>query len=391
MSHRTPWISFSSLAVLLVSSRVFAIEVRTGTEDFTLSVDGNLQFRNEYVYGGPPPPPTNTSGPAPSGTVNVDFFLRRASLAARGTAYKYFWYYVKLETGRFGARGNYSSASLLQDVVVGVVPIPDVYIEGGFLKTPLSRPADDSSPRDNSLEGVSDILLYPNTRAQRQTGAQLRGLFFDKRILIRGGAYEGARNGFSGGSTTTPSTPPVNPNGVPLIAGMARYNFIGADTSYTYPQIYVDGSSHLSAGVGGQWQSHSGSQKDATSNYDYSALAADVFVDMAVPDDMEALFILDGYRFDYGPGKPKTGYGLHGETGYRWRWIQPQANFYWFNSDTKTNSFLKVAGGLNFYIRGHNAKIQVEYESLIQNGILPNHPNMTPWQRQFLVQAQIAF
>jgi hypothetical protein len=389
MSHRTSWISFSSLAVLLVSSRVFAIEVRTGTEDFTLSVDGDLQFRNEYVYGGPPP--TTTSGPSPSGNVNVDFFLRRASLAARGTAYKYFWYYVKLETGRFGARGNYSSASLLQDVVVGVVPIPDVYIEGGFLKTPLSRPALDSSPQDNSLEGVSDILLYPNTRAQRQTGAQLRGLFFDKRILIRGGAYEGARNGVSGGSTTTPLTPPVNPNGVPLIAGMARYNFIGADTGYTYPQIYLDGSSHLSAGVGGQWQSHSGSQKDATSNYDYSALAADVFVDMAVPDDMEALFILDGYRFDYGPGKPKTGYGLHSELGYRWKWIQPQANMYWFNSDTKTNSFLKVAGGLNFYIRGHHAKIQVEYESLIQNGVLPNHPNMTPWQRQFLVQAQIAF
>jgi hypothetical protein len=389
MRHRTWWISFSSLAVLLVSSRVLAVDVRTGTEDFTLSVDGDLQFRNEYVYGGPPP--TTTSGPAPSGNVNVDFFLRRASLAARGTAYKYLWYYVKLETGRFGARGNYSSASLLQDVVVGFIPVPHLYIEGGFLKTPLSRPALDSSPQNNSLEGVSDILLYPNARAQRQTGAQVRGLFVDERILIRAGAYEGARNGVSGGNTATPTTPPVNPNGVPLIAGMARYNFIGVDSGYTYPQIYVDGSSHVSAGVGGQWQSNSGSQKDATSLYDYSALAADVFVDLAVPDDMEALLILDGYRFDYGPGKAKTGYGAHGELGYRWGFIQPQANFYWFNSDTKTNSFLKLAGGLNFYIRAHRAKIQVEYESLIQNGVLPNHPNMTPWQRQFLVQAQIAF
>src|SRR2546425_10280699 len=85
-------------------------------------------------------------------------------------------YYVKLETGRFGARGNYSNPSLLQDVVVGFVPVADVYIEGGFLKTPLSRPAIDSSWRNNSLEGVSDILMYPDARAQRQTGVQLRAL-----------------------------------------------------------------------------------------------------------------------------------------------------------------------------------------------------------------------
>jgi hypothetical protein len=391
MRTMTSWISFSSLAVLLVSSRVLAIEVRTGTEDFTLNVDGNLQFRNENIYDGPPP--TATSGPAPSGHVNTDFFMRRASVAARGTAYKYLWYYVKLETGRFGARGNYSNPSLLQDVVVGFVPVPDIYIEGGFLKTPLSRPALDSAPRDNSLEGVSDILMYPNTRAQRQTGVQLRALFFDKRILIRGGAYEGARAVATSSSNPAPLTPSVNPDGVPLVAGMARYNLIGYDSGYTYPQIYVDGSSHLSFGVGGQYQPHSGRPQNATTVYDYSALAADVFLDMAVPGDMEGLFILDGYRFDWGPGQDKTGWGLHSEAGYRWGPIQPQANFYWFNSDTRKNSFLKIAGGLNYYVRGHNAKLQAEYASLIANGVLPNTPGFaaTPRQHQILFQAQIAF
>ena len=238
---------------------------------------------------------------------------------------------------------------------------------------------------------IADVA---NARAQRQTGAQVRGLFLDRRILIRGGAYEGARASTTvSSSNPAPAQPAVNPNGVPLVAGMARYNFIGVDSAYTFPQIYVDGSSHVSAGVGGQWQSHSGSQKDATTFYDYSALSADVFVDMAVPDDMEALLILDGYRFDYGPGKPKTGYGLHGELGYRWGWIQPQANFYWFNSDPRTSSFLKLAGGLNYYIRGHHAKIQAEYESVVAGGVLPNTPGLTatPRQHQILVQAQIAF
>src|SRR2546430_5616788 len=235
MRHMTSWIRVPSLAVFLVSSAAFAIEVRTGTEDFTLNVDGNLQFRNENIFDGPAP--TATSGPAPSGHVNSDFYMRRASLSARGTAYKYLWYYVKLETGRFGARGNYNTASLLQDVVVGYVPVPDVYIEGGFLKTPLSRPAVDSSWRDNALESVSDILMYPNARAQRQTGVQLRALLLDRRILIRGGAYEGARAAAVSSTNPAPATPSVNPNGVPRWPGMARLNLICDDPGYTYPQV----------------------------------------------------------------------------------------------------------------------------------------------------------
>src|SRR5438445_13239134 len=111
MRHMTSWIRGSSLAVFLVSSGVFAIEVRTGTEDFTLNVDGNLQFRNENTFDGPPP--TATPGPAPSGHFNSDFFMRRTSLSARGTAYKYLCYYVKQETGRFAARGDDSAGKLL--------------------------------------------------------------------------------------------------------------------------------------------------------------------------------------------------------------------------------------------------------------------------------------
>src|SRR5215831_11518894 len=253
--------SFLSLAALLASSGAFAIPVPTGTPDFTLNIDPNLQLRLEGTWGGPPP--TATANAAPSGHFNTDIFLRRASLAARGTAYEIFWYYIKLETGRFGARGNYTTASQLQDVVLGYVPFEDFYVEGGFLKTPLSRPAVDSSWRANSLEGVSDILLYPNTRAQRQMGVQIRGLFFDRWLLFRGGLYEGARTGVSGGNPTTgPFAPPyTNANGSPLYAGMARVNLVGYDNGYTYPGISLDGTSRVSLGIGGQYQPRSGAVK----------------------------------------------------------------------------------------------------------------------------------
>jgi len=385
MKHVTRRTSLLSLAALLAPCAAFAIGVRTSTDDFTLNIDTNLQLRLEGTYGGPPP--TATSGAAPSGHFNTDIFLRRASLSARGTAFKYFTYYVKLETGRFGARGNYSTASQLQDVVLGYVPVPDFNIEGGFLKTPLTHAAVDSSWRVNSLEGVSDILLYPNVRAQRQNGLQVRGLLFDRRILIRGGIYEGARAGVSGGF----APPFVNPNGWPMVGAMARLNLLGYEAGYTYPGMYLDGTSRASIGMGGHYQSHSGALKEDGTFNDYAALAADFYADIALPGDTEGLLIVDGYRFDYGSGAARTGFGAHSELGFRWGPIEPQANFYWFNSDTKVNSFLRLAGGLTYFIKGHHAKIMLEFQNTIANGTLPNQPdhNATPWLHQILLQGQL--
>ncbi len=376
--------SLLSLTLFLAPSAAFAIPVQTGTKDLTLNVDTNLQLRLEGNYGGPPP--TATSGAAPSGHFNTDIFLRRASLSVRGTAFEHFWYYVKLETGRFGTRGNYTTSSQLQDVVLGYVPFEDFFIEGGFLKTPLSRPAVDSSWRSNSLEGVSDILMYPQVRAQRQNGVQVRGLLLDRRILVRGGFYEGAR---ASGNLTPPV---VNPNGWPMVGGMARLNLIGYETSYTYPAIHVDGKSYVSCGVGAHYQSHSGTAvKDDGTLSDYVALAADFYADLALPGDQEALLIVDAYRFDYGAGAGRTGYGTHGEIGYRFGPIEPEANYYWFNSDTKTNSFFRIGGGLNYYVKRHQAKLMLEFDNTIANGVLPNTPGhaMTPWLHQIQLQAQL--
>ncbi len=384
---------FLALAVLLASSGALGIPIRTGTEDFTLNISTDLQLRTEGAYGGPPP--TATSGAAPSGHFNIDIFVRRASLAAGGTAFKSFTYYLKLESSRFGARGNYSAPSLIQDMYVGYKPSEDFNIEGGFLKTPLSRPSVDSSPQTNNLEGVGDILLYPNARAQRQNGLQIRGLIFDRRFLIRGGIYEGARTGVSGGNPTTPSfaQPYINPNGWPMVAGMVRLNLIGYETAYTYPAIYLDGTSHMSFGVGGQYQSHSGAVKDDGTVNDYAVFAADFYADIALPGDQEVLFILDGYRFDYGAGAGKTGYGAHNEVGFRWGFIELQGVSYWFNSDTRVNSFLRIGGGLTFFIHKHNAKIMTEYSNTVANGVLPNTPGhvATPWLHLIQVQGQLAF
>ncbi len=140
--------------------------------------------------------------------------------------------------------------------------------------------------------------------------------------------------------------------------------------------------------MGAQYQPHSGGLQARTSTYnDYLALATDLFADVALTARTEAVLTLGVYRFDYGTGNARTGNGLHAEVGYRWGPIEPQGNFYWYNSDTKKNSFLKVAGGLNLFLEGHRVKIQAEFASLIANASL----DTTPAVHQIVVQTQLAF
>ena len=178
----------------------------------------------------------------------------------------------------------------------------------------------------------------------------------------------------------------LNPNGIPLAGGMLRLNLIGDETTYAYPSIYLDETTRVSVGIGGQYQPRSGALRTGRNAYDdYIALAGDLFADIALAPRMEALLSVGGYRFDHGAGNAKTGHGMQGEIGYRWGPVEPQGNFDWFNSDTKKNSFLKVAGGLNLFLHGHHAKIQAEFASIIANASLTT----TPALHQIVVQAQL--
>ncbi len=385
VKQRTP---FLSLAVFLASAEGLAMKVPTGNANLDLNINVLLQMRAEGSFDGESP--TATEGPSPYGTFNTDFYIRRARLIGNGTAYKFFTYNIMLDMPFFGRRGNYTGSTFVQDLSVGFIPYKDIIIEGGFLFMPFAHQSPASGASGILLEGLGTILasLYNNQRGLRETGVQVRALVFNRRLLIRGGAYEGAHGDRSERFV-------VNPNGRPLLGGMLRLNLIGYETAYAYPGIYMDGKSRLSIGVGGHFQSKGSNipvtQLDpvtgrpavnrttgarlppaATGVDHYRALAADVFADLALPGDTEFVLAFTGFRFNWGKGSDKTGYGSSGEIGYRVGQIAPQANFYWFNSDSRWNSFLKVAGGLNWFLRGAQVRIALEFASVINRGNLNN-------------------
>jgi hypothetical protein len=262
---------------------------------------------------------------------------------------------------------------------------------------PLSHAALSSATSASALESPAAILFYNNARALRETGAQIRSLFLNRRILVRGGVYEGLHS--------DPNFR-VNPNGRPLVGGMLRFNLIGDEPGYFYPTLYLDGKSRVSIGAGGQYQTKGSNIPVTPTNpvtggpgvnpagfrlppvgtgvNDYVALAADLFVDLALPANTEAVFQLGGYRFDWGYGSDKTGYGAAAEIGLRVGKLEPQANGYWFNSQSHQNSFRRAAVGLNYFLNGHQSKLGAEFVTAISGGNL----NVTPSLHQIVVQAQ---
>src|SRR5205814_4303465 len=120
------------------------------------SSDLQAQPRFEADFDGPPMTVT------PSGHANFDFFIRRARLLVRGTAYKQFTFAILLNATRLGERGNYNVSIVLQDVHIGYVPVSDVNVEMGLLYMPLTHAALESATDASALEIPSRILLHNN-------------------------------------------------------------------------------------------------------------------------------------------------------------------------------------------------------------------------------------
>jgi hypothetical protein len=362
-----------SLAIssLLASSAADAVKVQA-SPDFDMNVTVLLQARALEAWD-TPAGGTIAGGAAtgsPDGSPDTDFYLRRARLIASGTAYKKFTFYIMLDSPRFGIHGDYTTRALVQDAHVGYILAPDIEAEIGLLYMPLSHLAIISSSSTSSIEKGTEILFYNNQTGLRETGAHIRGLLFDKRVYFRGGIFEGLRGDASSANAITRT---LNPKGRPLVAGMLRYNLLGYETGYSFPGIYLDGKSRVSVGVGGQYQwkgsntpvstiSATGARStNLTAVNDFVALAADIFADIALPGDTEFAINAEVYRFDSGAGSDRTGYGSTAEVGYRFGQIEPEVNFLWFNSESRQNNYLRIAGGFNYFLNRHQAKLSLEF------------------------------
>jgi hypothetical protein len=384
---------FIPVAVLLTSSAAFAVKVTT-SKDFDLSISVLAQVRAVASWDGDQPPKATNSS-SPDGSVDTDFYIRRMRAIISGTAFEHWVYYLMIDQPNFGIRGNYTASAFIQDLHIGYEFVPGTALEGGFLYMPFTHLGLNASSSTNSLEKGTAILFYNNARGLRENGVHFRGLFFEDKIFVRAGLF----NGLKGLQGADPPGQTLNPGGRPEVAGTVRYNFIGSEKGYAFPALYYDGKSRISVGVSAQYQRKGSNTPITTINAagarvtantavnDYVAYAADIFVNLALPDDQELSIQTDVDRFDWGSGSDKTGWGSTTEVGYRFGQIEPQVNGYWFNSDSKQANYFKIAGGFNYFFIKHQSKIGIEFWHIKQNV----NWDASSYLHQILVQYQASF
>jgi len=370
------------LAALFASTTASAIKVPTGSTDYDLNVSVLLQGRYEGTFEG-----------STEKSLDSDFFMRRARLAAGGTAFKVFSFFIQYDNSQLGKRtanglANIAAAAnpgFVQDAILGWTPIPDFTIEGGLILQPSLRTlAYSSSGGQVQIEAPIDIIFDNLSRGFREMGVQLRGFVGPLRLIhYRLGVWEGFHD--TTATTGAAPGPAVNPGGKPMIGGHVRVNLIGDETGYGLNQMYLDGKTRASVGGVIQYQPRaacgqavtacslkSGSGAAGVVN-DYKMYGGDAFFDAALPGDMEFAASASIVRWDYGAnagqnGFNRTGLGYTGEVDLRIGPIAPYIGAYRYLADSgstsKTVDRRKIAAGLCFFLKGQQDKINVEWTNI---------------------------
>src|SRR5260370_20990545 len=140
---------------------------------------------------------------------------------------------------------------------IGSETFKELAIEAGFIYMPFNYLALLASSATNSIEKGTAILFYNNSRGLRETGIQLRTLILDKRLYFRGGVFAGLHGGQTnqnGAAVATTDANCTTPNctftdngaGRPLVAGTLRFNLIGGENGYSFPGLFMHGTSDVS-------------------------------------------------------------------------------------------------------------------------------------------------
>ncbi len=212
---------------LLLAPAAFATKVPIPVEGATLNV--SVQVQTQVLI--------NESG-APNGSdPSYDIYVRRTRILANGDISPNFTYLIQVDNANFGKFGNFTGRAVVQDAWVGWAPMGQtggnvLYIDAGLLLIPISHHLLESTTNFITADVNADEFRFPGNGfpALRETGVQLRGWWFDKRLGFRGGVYEGyAPITQPAGTCTATGAGCITPKRYPQFAGFANFNIIGSE------------------------------------------------------------------------------------------------------------------------------------------------------------------
>ena len=373
----------SGLAVVFFATAAGAVKIPLPPElkDAALNLNVQMQTWDQATENG-----------GPTGTAWDDrIFLRRARLILSGDFNKQIHFFVNIDapnTGRINNNGSVVGLPgpvVMQDLRMVYEPTPGIFITGGFLIEPLSHHLHQSTLSYTTLEIHTATLRFQQTgtgqtnTAFREPGIESHGWFLDKRIGYRVGLYNGVRG------TANDPLGPLNPDGIPRIAGYVHLNLLDSEErGFLYQGVYFSDKPILSIGVGTNYQpksvrniSAAGAAVAGTSNY--RGTAADVFLEYPFPGDQAINAQFAFYNYDFGDNHPSTGNGFFADLAYRIGQWQPVVSYEYFSASSSP-AFPDDAriwtAGLNWWINKTATNLKIEFQHM-RRGALTS-PSGTP-------------
>jgi hypothetical protein len=377
----------SGLVVIFFSTAAGAVKIPLPPElkDAALNFNVQMQAWNQA-----------TENAGPTGLAWDDrIFLRRARLIVSGDFNKQIHFFVNIDapnTGRSGTSGSVVGLPgnvLLQDLRMVYEPTPGIFITGGFLIEPLSHHLHQSTLSYTTLEihtatlrfqqGLPPTTTGNSNTAFREPGIEAHGWLFDKRLGFRVGLYNGVRG-------TPDPLGPLNPDGIPRIAGYVHLNLLESEErGFLYQGVYFSDKPILSIGVGTNYQPKSVRNLSSTTGAptngvsDYRGSAADVFLEYPFPGDQAINAQVAFYNYSFGDNHPSTGNGFFADLAYRIGQWQPVVSYEFFsgNSSPAVPDDARIwTAGLNWWINKTTTNLKIEFQHL-RRGALTS-PSGTP-------------
>jgi hypothetical protein len=284
-----------------------------------------------------------------------EFYLRRTRVILAGKVNKWIHFFFETDNPNMGRNGGFGN-TFTQDGFIDFRFFNEFKIAMGMILLPFSRHNRQSAASLMGLDYHGAVFgAWGPTAIWRDYGIEARGIVA-KKLDYRVGVFRG----FRGAAAT---------NDAPRISGRVAYNFFDVESKFFYGGTYLGKSKHLSIGYGFDIQPEGGVDNKGKKGL-YYGLTGDVFLDWPLGNGMAVTANTGVMFYSWGPKKtnPLTSLALFGEVGFLIKNFQPVFGVEWgqpLDGDTyEEQQVQNFRLGLNYYIKGHNATVKIEYANL---------------------------
>jgi len=352
-----------ALVVGLASSSFAADSIAKFTfgDDQYLELHYLLQVQGYSIY---------SDGGSQSDYWAKDFMIRRSRVILKGQAAQGVEFFMETDAPKQENNNNTESDVtkngkylFTQDAYIDFTIAKELKIAFGHILLPFMH-HDRQSAATLLCVDYTGAVVPVGGNVWRDTGIEFRGLLANGLVDYRVGVFDG--------QDRKPGTPTINKNDMPRFTGRVQVNLKDAEEGFFYSGNYLGKKSIISFGAGIDYQQDA---FDAgTKAKDYTAWTVDVYFDHPVAANnvltLQAAYV-NVKNSPFMTGTPEKANMYFAEGGFliNGTW-QPVARYYYKETETLAgikSKISEIAGGINYYIKGHNANIKVEYAQQLKD------------------------